>query len=92
MLASSRAPLLPSARLVLRTPGAQPRAPGIVHLLEGCVAGRRDASGTAPPCAAGAASFSVSQAGYLRNGDTVTVAATPYVVSAFNGTNACTLR
>lgn len=39
----------------------------------------------------GAATFSVSQAGVLANGDLIVVGAVGYTVSAFNGTTSCTL-
>lgn len=42
-------------------------------------------------CAAGAATFSSSQAGVLKNGSEIIVAGIPYTVSAFSGTTTCTL-
>jgi hypothetical protein len=42
-------------------------------------------------CTAGAATFSSSQAGKIINGAIVTVGASSYTVSAFNGTTGCTL-
>lgn len=40
---------------------------------------------------AGAATFLNSQNGIVSNGSIITIASTPYTVSAFNGTNQCTL-
>jgi hypothetical protein len=57
---------------------------------EGTVSGPVAGSGTVT-ATAGAATFSVSQAGVLANGDTITVAGVNYIVSAFNGTTGCTL-
>lgn len=42
-------------------------------------------------CAAGAATFSNSQAGVLQNGTNIIVGGIAYTVSAFNGTTGCTL-